>query len=136
MAHDPESVMAGLVAKLAAASSFNTAVGGRIYRTLAPPDETEPLLVITRVVDAPWVHFAGSDIQLGLQFDLYGAKGASETALWATQKLLLDALEGASITITNAVGGTLEWDERGVSETDDQRVRIRSGGTLYATSTV
>ena len=128
--------MAGLVAYLAASSAFNTAVGGRIYRTLAPPDETEPLLVITRVVDAPWTHFTSDDHQLVIQFNLYGAKGVSETAMWAIQKKLLDALQGAAITITNAIGGSFEWDERGEVDIDDQRVSIRSGGTLYATSTV
>lgn len=136
MAHDPESVMAGLVSTLAAASSFNSAVGGRIYRTLAPPDETEPLCVITRVADTPMHGFTTEDIELVLQFDLYGAKGTSETALWATQKLLLDALDGATITATNASGCNLVWNERGIPETDDQRPRIRSEGTIYGKSTI
>ena len=128
--------MTGLYVKLTtdqAAGSFYDDLTGRIYRTQGPDDASFPLCVFFVVSDTP-PRFFGSreDIEADIQIDLLGVKGTSETALQATQNKLLTLLDNAALTITGFVGGTIQCNDRGSVDIEDQRPRITSLWTLTA----
>lgn len=134
MAHDPEAIMAGLVTKLTTdqtAGSLYEAVSGRVYRTEAPPDATEPLLVVSMIDDPVDNHFSGTDVIGDVAMTVWGDKGVSETTVRAIVKKLL-AYDGTTFVPTGFGDAQLECVNRGIVQMEDQRVGIITTWALYA----
>lgn len=138
MAHDQESILAGLHAKLVAstgAGTFYEAVGGRIYRTVAPPDTTLPLALITVVDDTPDRYFGGvCDTEMQVNIALIGVRDHSETTLNAIAAKLFTLLDGAALTITGHVGGQAWVENRGIPTHDDSRIQLTTLWGIAATA--
>lgn len=137
MAHDQESILAGVIAKLTASQgsgTFYESVGGRIYRTIAPPDKAEALAVVSVVEDEPDRYFDGCDTFATLQISVFGARGSSETTVQAITKKLLDLLDGAALTITGHGGGQAWAENRGIPVHEDHRIQIVTIWGIAATA--
>lgn len=132
-------MMAGVQAKLVSVTSggsFYDLVGGRIYRTEAPPDTAEALAIVTVVADPPVRYFGPSDnINAVIQIDIYGAKGVSETTTQAISTALVTLVDGAALTISGYNGASAYCIDRGLPTIEDQRVRIITQWRIVANKT-
>jgi len=137
MAHDQESILAGVMTKLTAdqsAGTFYEAVGGRIYRTVAPPDKTEPLAVVSISDDAPDRYFSAADTFGTLNISIFGTRDASETTLQAIAAKLFTLLDGAALTISGHVGGQAWVENRGIPLHDNNRIQLVTLWGIAATA--
>jgi hypothetical protein len=137
VAHDQESILVGLVSKLTSvqtAGTFYEAVGGRIYRTIAPPDTEHPCCVISVVDDEPDRYFGAADTYMTVNISLIGLRDAGETALQGIAAKLFTLLETAALTITGHVGGQAWVENRGIPITEDHRIQLTTLWGIAATA--
>ena len=100
MAVEQAQIMDGLYSWLTAASTFNTAVGGRVRQGQADPEETLPYCVLTVVSMGDFHAMDKSGTTLRIQVDVYDVEGDGPRSLMAIWDTLMLRLDRAIVTAT------------------------------------
>lgn len=135
MAHDQESILAGIISKLltSGAGTFAEAVGDRIYRTIAPANTTLPCAVVSVSDDSPDRYFGAADTFATINISIIGLRDASETTLEGIATKLM-SYDGAALTITGHVGGSMWVENRGIPIEDRYRIQLTTLWGVSATA--
>ena len=135
MAHDQESILAGIISKLltAGVGTFAEAVGNRVYRTIAPPDTSLPCAVVSVVDDPPDRYFGQADAFMTVNIAVIGARDASETTLQAILTKLF-TYDAAVLTVSGQGGASMWVENRGIPTEDRYRIQLTTLWGVAATT--
>lgn len=115
------------------AGSFYTAVGGRIYNTIAPQNEQLPLAIVNIIADSDDRNYGSVTHNMQVQIDLYGKIAEGQAALGAIESLLYGLLFNATITPVGFDRGKCVFNSRMQLSQDEDAYRITDEITITGT---
>ena len=135
-----QDILNGLYTKLTAAQGAGTLhakLGGRIYDTQAPQNETLPHMVFSLVAGDPNEWFGPPVTQVVLvDFDIYTTKrvdpGAA-TGAGVIEESLYDLLRGFDLTVSGHDRGAVKFITRSARFVEEDSIRITDRIEIMAT---
>lgn len=115
------------------AGSLYTALGGRIYNTIAPQNAALPLMVLNFGPDTDDRNFGSVTHRMSVQIDLYGSLFDGQAALGDIETLLYNLLFNATISPVGYDRGKCTFDSRMALSQDEDAYRIMDELTITGT---